>query len=113
MSPAVVRCPRPDPGSDESLSRAPPQVTLVTAILSFINPYTHIGGGELVLLLFSECKPDAPSHLCVSHPSEIGGVMLAIAVAMVLKSALTVITFGIKLAAGTRRLPCAPCHDRR
>jgi chloride channel 3/4/5 len=59
-----------------------------------------MAGGELVLLLVSECDPDRPSHLCVSKPSEIRSAIWAIAVAMVLKGLLTVITFGIKLPAG-------------
>lgn len=75
----------------------------MTAVLSFTNPLTHMAGGELVLVLVSECDPKRPSHLCVSKPSEIRSAVWAIAVAMVLKGFLTVVTFGIRLPAGANQ----------
>ncbi|KAL7415855.1 chloride channel [Mrakia frigida] len=75
-------------------------VTLLTGLLSFLNPYTRMSGTELVLSLLSECTPESASHLCVSRPEEIGGVVSSILLAMLVKGGLTVITFGIKLPAG-------------
>ena len=97
------------------------QVTLLTGLLSFLNPYTRMSGTELVLSLLctwfpplraksrcslefrflaAECTPESTSHLCVSRPEEIGGVVSSILLAMLVKGGLTVITFGIKLPAG-------------
>ncbi|KIJ67825.1 hypothetical protein HYDPIDRAFT_107337 [Hydnomerulius pinastri MD-312] len=81
-------------------------VTLVTAIFCFLNPYARMGGTELVYNLFSECRTgSANSHkgLCVLDPGSfehVWPVVRAILVAMVVKGALTIITFGIKLPAG-------------
>ncbi|KIJ18677.1 hypothetical protein PAXINDRAFT_70564 [Paxillus involutus ATCC 200175] len=81
-------------------------VTLATAILCFLNPYARMGGTELVYILFSECRTvDTYSHsgLCVLDPGNlehVWPVVQTILVAMMMKGALTVITFGIKLPAG-------------
>ncbi|KAF8556363.1 hypothetical protein OG21DRAFT_1437153 [Imleria badia] len=81
-------------------------VTLVTAIFCFFNPYARMGGTQLVYILFSECHTDgAENHagLCPSNPGDwwqVWPVAQAILVAMLMKGALTIITFGIKLPAG-------------
>ncbi|CCL98708.1 uncharacterized protein FIBRA_00712 [Fibroporia radiculosa] len=79
-------------------------VTLLTTILCFVNPYTRMGMTELVYNLFAECRPgSANSHegLCVLNPPEQAmPVIRAIFVALIVKGALTIITFGIKLPAG-------------
>ncbi|KAF9241627.1 chloride channel [Melanogaster broomeanus] len=78
-------------------------VTLVTAIFCFLNPYTRMGGTELVYDLFSECRTGDVHRLCVLDPGNldhIWPVVQPILLAMVVKGALTVITFGIKLPAG-------------
>lgn len=65
-----------------------------------------MGGTELVYVLFSECHTDGTnnhSSLCASNPQEwqqVWPVVQAILVAMFMKGALTIITFGIKLPAG-------------
>ena len=76
-------------------------ITLITALLSFLNPYTRMGGTELVYNLFAECHSDS-SHggLCVANPEHIAPVIRAIAVALLVKGGLTIVTFGIKLPAG-------------
>ena len=57
-------------------------VTLGTTLLSFLNPFTRMGGTELVYNLFSECHPDRPggggTHrgLCVD-PGDYAGVRLS------------------------------------
>lgn len=80
------------------------QVTLATALLCFVNPYTRMSGTELVYNLFAECKSGSRNThegLCVLNPPEQAiPVITAIGVALVIKGALTIITFGIKLPAG-------------
>ncbi|TKY89535.1 hypothetical protein EX895_001320 [Sporisorium graminicola] len=76
-------------------------ITIVSAAFSFFNGYTRMGGVELIADLFSEChEHESLEGLCVSQPSQIGPLIMAILWAMVLKGALTIITFGIKLPAG-------------
>ncbi|KAK2463234.1 hypothetical protein APHAL10511_004889 [Amanita phalloides] len=78
--------------------------TLVTTFLCFLNPYTRMSGTELVYMLFSECKlGNTHDGLCVANPGSLAAiwpVIRAIGVAMIVKAALTVVTFGIKLPAG-------------
>ncbi len=61
-----------------------------------------MGGTELVYNLFAECRPgNNHSGLCVIDPStQALPVIRAIATALVVKGALTIVTFGIKLPAG-------------
>ncbi|EJD03208.1 clc channel [Fomitiporia mediterranea MF3/22] len=78
-------------------------VTLVTTLLCFLNPYTRMGGTELVYNLFSECGPDNDWHegLCPRDPIALAGPLAqSIGIALLVKGALTIVTFGIKLPAG-------------
>ncbi|KAF8757227.1 chloride channel [Rhizoctonia solani] len=78
-------------------------VTFLTTLLCFLNPYTRMGGTELVYNLFAECRlGDWHEGLCVTpdRKEEVGAVVSAIGTALLVKGALTVITFGIKLPAG-------------
>lgn len=81
-------------------------ITLITACFCFLNPYTRMGGTELVYNLFAECRTgsgNTHSGLCVVDPGSfesIWPVARAILVAMVVKGALTIVTFGIKVPAG-------------
>ncbi|KIY73112.1 hypothetical protein CYLTODRAFT_417357 [Cylindrobasidium torrendii FP15055 ss-10] len=81
-------------------------VTLLTTAFCFLNPYTQMGGTELVYNLFAECRTGSGNNhegLCVLDPgswSSILPVVSAILIALVVKGALTVITFGIKVPAG-------------
>ncbi|KAI0775828.1 chloride channel [Trametes elegans] len=77
-------------------------VTLVTAIFSFMNPYTRMGGTELVYNLFAECRSGSThSGLCVlDPPTQAIPVIRSIAIALLVKGALTIVTFGIKVPAG-------------
>ncbi|KAF9475768.1 clc channel [Pholiota conissans] len=81
-------------------------ITFLTSILCFLNPYTRMGGTELVYNLFSECRigsGNSHSGLCVSDPAsfmQIWPVARSILVAMIVKAGLTVVTFGIKVPAG-------------
>ena len=82
------------------------QITLLTSSLCFLNPYTRMGGTELIYNLFRECRTGVgynESDLCVVNPSaspHTWPVIRSIFVAMMVKAILTVITFGIKLPAG-------------
>ncbi|KAJ7178489.1 chloride channel [Mycena crocata] len=81
-------------------------VTVITSAFCFLNPYTRMGGTELVYKLFAECRTgsgNTHSGLCVIDPGSIEHiwpVVQAILVAMVVKGALTIVTFGIKVPAG-------------
>ncbi|KAI0335116.1 hypothetical protein GY45DRAFT_1241346 [Cubamyces sp. BRFM 1775] len=79
-------------------------VTLVTAMFSFLNPYTRMGGTELVYNLFAECRAGSSnthSGLCVlDPPTQAIPVIRSIFVALLVKGALTIVTFGIKVPAG-------------
>ncbi|EPS29416.1 hypothetical protein PDE_04365 [Penicillium oxalicum 114-2] len=76
-------------------------VALLTGVVSFWNRYTKLPVTELLLELASPCEGESWSStgLC---PSEDGIVEIIqyLVVAFVIKSLLTVITFGIKLPAG-------------
>ncbi|KAI6131653.1 chloride channel [Pisolithus croceorrhizus] len=81
-------------------------VTLTTALFCFLNPYARMGGTELVYNLFAECKSGSKNMhfgLCVQEPGNldhIWPVVRAIFMTMIMKGALTIVTFGIKLPAG-------------
>lgn len=92
--------------------RADVQVTLLTTVVSFLNLYTRMGGTEFVasvspmkshvmclfnIQLFAECREDSTSSLCVDDPREIAQAVWPIAMALLIKGALTIVTFGIKL----------------
>lgn len=62
-----------------------------------------MGGTELVYNLFAECRPGEGLHsaLCVlDPPRQAPAVIRAILTALVVKGALTIVTFGIKVPAG-------------
>ncbi|KAH9942350.1 chloride channel [Epithele typhae] len=79
-------------------------ITGITAILSFLNPYTKMGGTELVYNLFAECREgssNSHSGLCVLNPpTQAVPIISALLIAMFVKGVLTIVTFGIKVPAG-------------
>ncbi|KAK9892262.1 hypothetical protein WA026_019063 [Henosepilachna vigintioctopunctata] len=90
-------------------------VTVITAILSYPNKYTRMSTSQLIYLLFSQCGISNTDDLCdynrnftnVNSAIEIAeagdGVWQAIILlimALVLKLAMTVFTFGIKVPCG-------------
>jgi TRAP-type mannitol/chloroaromatic compound transport system permease large subunit len=76
-------------------------VTLLTTATCFLNRYTRMGGPELVYNLFAECTSEkAHEGLCVREQEQLHVVLSAIAVTLVVKGLLTIITFGIKVPAG-------------
>jgi chloride channel 3/4/5 len=76
-------------------------VALLTGLTGFWNRYTKLPVTELLFQLASPCEKDSlsPDGLC-PHPEGIGEVIRALTIAFVLKSLLTVVTFGIKVPAG-------------
>ncbi|KWU43642.1 hypothetical protein RHOSPDRAFT_9120, partial [Rhodotorula sp. JG-1b] len=76
-------------------------VTFSTTAISFYNPWSKMGGTELISELFSECyKDDRLSGLCVTQPAQVFPLVGSLLLALALKAALTTVTFGIKLPAG-------------
>lgn len=91
----------------------------VTVCISFYNPWTRLGGTELVYELFSGSSPtsepfqcdhllnsmnvechtesSSPGGLCIDMPEQVWGLVASIGFALVAKALLTVVTFGIKL----------------
>ncbi|KAL9135078.1 MAG: hypothetical protein Q9175_003730 [Cornicularia normoerica] len=74
-------------------------VALATGIASFWNRYTKLAVTELLFELASPCK-DNTSGLCPQYGNEILGIVGYLCIAFVIKSVLTIITFGIKVPAG-------------
>ncbi|KAF8325186.1 chloride channel [Cantharellus anzutake] len=77
-------------------------VTIITTMLCFLNPYTRMGGPELVYNLFSECHVGGAAHkgLCLPRNASVSPLITAIGATMVIKAALTIVTFGMRLPAG-------------
>ncbi|KAF9529368.1 clc channel [Crepidotus variabilis] len=81
-------------------------ITFLTSMLSFSNPYTRMGGTELVYYLFAECRTGSGndhSGICIIDPGSfeaVWPVARSILIAMLVKGGLTIVTFGIKLPAG-------------
>lgn len=67
------------------------QVTLATSLFCFwLNPYTSMGGTELVSSLFSECKRGVPDEwgLCLQDPgswAQVRPVVTALLLALVVR----------------------------
>ncbi|KAL9076550.1 MAG: hypothetical protein Q9161_000882 [Pseudevernia consocians] len=74
-------------------------VALVTGLASFWNRYTRLAVTELLFEISSPCKGSS-SGLCPRYGSEILGIVGYLCIAFVIKSILTVITFGIKVPGG-------------
>lgn len=76
-------------------------VALVTGLASFWNRYTKLAVSELLLELASPCNEDGEPRtgLCPDRDG-IPEVIRYLFIAFVIKSILTIITFGIKVPAG-------------
>ncbi|KAH0283882.1 CLC voltage-gated chloride channel, partial [Aureobasidium sp. EXF-3399] len=76
-------------------------VALVTGLVSFWNRYTRIPVSELLFELASPCNSFSSSGygLCPTEEN-IPNIIGYLCIAFVIKSALTVVTFGVKLPAG-------------
>ncbi|KAH9286646.1 H(+)/Cl(-) exchange transporter 3 [Echinococcus granulosus] len=91
-------------------------ITLVTAVLSYPLPYMRMNMGDLIRLMVSKCGPGDLGALCdykvnlsdtqatmmgsyAAGPG-VSRAMWMLAVTLVLKSIITVFTFGIKVPTG-------------
>ncbi|KAH1625588.1 hypothetical protein KXX21_006261 [Aspergillus fumigatus] len=76
-------------------------VALVTGVVSFWNRYAKLPVSELLFELASPCDPESVTStgLCPTEDG-IGEIISDLLVAFVIKSLLTVVTFGIKVPAG-------------
>jgi chloride channel 3/4/5 len=76
-------------------------VALVTGVISFWNRYAKLPVSELLFELASPCDHESvtATGLCPTEDG-IGEIINDLLVAFVIKSLLTVVTFGIKLPAG-------------
>ncbi|KAJ5617293.1 hypothetical protein N7537_002407 [Penicillium hordei] len=75
-------------------------VALVTGIISFWNRYTKLPVTELLFELASPCESDVESTGLCPRTDGILEIVQYLMVAFVIKSFLTIITFGIKVPAG-------------
>lgn len=74
-------------------------VALVTGLASFWNRYLRLAVTELLFELTSPCEMGNPTGLCPLQ-SDIPKVIRYLSVAFIVKSILTIITFGLKIPAG-------------
>ena len=75
-------------------------VALITGLLSFWNRYTQLPVTELLLELASPCEERSHTGLCPESKDEIGSILHYLVIAFIIKSFLTIVTFGIKVPAG-------------
>ncbi|KOS48041.1 hypothetical protein ACN38_g955 [Penicillium nordicum] len=75
-------------------------VALVTGIISFWNRYTKLPVTELLFELASPCESDVESTGLCPRTDGILEIVQYLLMAFVIKSFLTIITFGIKVPAG-------------
>ncbi|KAI5306715.1 hypothetical protein KEM56_007487 [Ascosphaera pollenicola] len=76
-------------------------VALITGVTSFWNRYTKLPVSELLFELASPCETfsHTKTGLCPAK-EDIGGLIGSLSIALLIKSFLTIITFGIKVPAG-------------
>lgn len=75
-------------------------VALLTGLVSYWNRYTKLPVTELLFELASPCEPDGPGTGLCPNMDRVPEVICYLAIALVIKSILTTITFGIKVPAG-------------
>ncbi|KAI9773614.1 MAG: hypothetical protein M1840_006888 [Geoglossum simile] len=74
-------------------------VALISGVVSFWNRYTKLAVTELLLELASPCEQASSTGLC-PPVEKIPEVIYYLSIAFVIKSLLTIVTFGIKVPAG-------------
>jgi chloride channel 3/4/5 len=77
-------------------------VALISVVWNYFNPYTKMGGPELVAELLSECtgQNNRGDGLCSHELVKYNEVVKLLALAIIQKFILTVITFGLKVPCG-------------
>lgn len=71
-------------------------VSALTAVLSFILPYSQISNNELITFLFSECNSKASNVFCEITNDKFGILFIT----WMIKAFLMIITFGIHVPGG-------------
>ncbi|KAI8911641.1 chloride channel [Gorgonomyces haynaldii] len=72
-------------------------ITLLTSVLSFMNPFTMMGNTALVADLFSECLENDTSRLCTTPYATL---LWELFCAMLMSMILMIITFRIRVPGG-------------
>lgn len=75
-------------------------VALITGLTSFWNRYTKLAVTELLFEVASPCGANVQRFLCPATGAEILDVVRYLLIAFIIKSLLTIVTFGIKVPAG-------------
>ncbi|KAI8372538.1 chloride channel [Choanephora cucurbitarum] len=76
-------------------------IMLVTALVSFWNPFSRMGLSEFAAELFSECSPtNDNAGLCARTVAEIPQLLYLLMTTLCIKMGLTVITFGCTVPGG-------------
>ncbi|KAI9320843.1 chloride channel [Dichotomocladium elegans] len=76
-------------------------IMIVTALVSFWNPFARLGLSEFALNLFSECSPtNDNAGLCATTTLEIPRLLYLLLTTLVIKMLLTMITFGCRVPGG-------------
>ncbi|CAO3626403.1 unnamed protein product [Cunninghamella blakesleeana] len=76
-------------------------IMLITAIACFWNPFARLSLNEFVTNLFLECSPtDDNAGLCARTTAEIPRLLFLLMTALIIKMALTVVTFGCAVPGG-------------
>ena len=75
-------------------------VAFISGLVGFWNRYTKLPVTELLFELASPCEADGPHTGLCPKMEDIPEVIYYLAIALVIKSILTTITFGIKVPAG-------------
>lgn len=74
-------------------------VALITGLLGFWNRYTRLPVAELLFEVASPCEAESETGLCPTR-EKLPEIIWYLFIAFVIKSFLTIITFGIKVPAG-------------
>ncbi|KAI7904064.1 chloride channel [Cokeromyces recurvatus] len=76
-------------------------IMLVTAIISFWNPFSRMSLNEFAAQLFSECSSTNDNGgLCAYTTGEIPRLLYLLITALIIKMALTIVTFGCSVPGG-------------
>ncbi|KAI8639054.1 chloride channel [Parasitella parasitica] len=76
-------------------------IMLLTALVSFWNPFSRMGLSEFAYNLFSECTPTNDNGgLCARTVAEIPQLLYLLLTTMIIKMGLTMITFGCTVPGG-------------
>lgn len=77
------------------------QVTLIAAIVGLANPLAGLGGTEFIYNLFEECREgERRQGLCLAKDASPLPILQSLGFLMIAKSALSIMTFGMRVPAG-------------